>query len=88
MYKNTLRTAPLQLPDGRNAESLRLAPLFHELARLRIPGINANLGKQDLIAKYEAAVISKAEALQRNSKTKGTINQFMREAADQIGAAA
>lgn len=44
----------LLLPDGRYASELRLLALYAELERLRIPGIDASMGKAALLDAYEA----------------------------------
>lgn len=62
--------AHLVLPDGRQAESLRLLPLRKELERLNIPGLVATDGKQELLNKYEAALLARLEAISRNTTVK------------------
>ncbi|MCA1546444.1 hypothetical protein I6F36_06445 [Bradyrhizobium sp. BRP19] len=79
----------LVLPDGRIAEDLRLLPLQAELTRLQIPGISAELGKQDLLDRYAAHVAEVVKALPKQShvgKTPKTIAELVaRQAAELIG---
>ena len=44
----------LKLPSGQRADSLRLAPLYAELTRLGISGIDSSMGKPALLAQYAA----------------------------------
>lgn len=53
----------LVLPDGKPAGSLRIGPLYAELCRLKIPGIAAHMGKEELIETYGAHVRAIAEEI-------------------------
>lgn len=85
----TERYADLVLPDGTPVESLRVAPLYNVLVALGIPGIEAQMGKQELIGCYEAVLLAKAEARARaeNQKWHGPSQAIMHRAARDLGQA-
>ena len=55
--------ANLVLADGRRAESLKVYQLFAELQRMRVPNIDPSMGKEKLLAVYEAHVRAVADDL-------------------------
>jgi len=77
----------IPLPDGRDARGLRRTALYTELARIQVPGIAAHMGAAELLATYEAALISKAEAVMRaeHRKWEGAGDALLRRAAEAIG---
>jgi hypothetical protein len=60
-YRHVEATRPIWLPDGRNAQTLRLKELWPLLQD--IPGVNPKMGKAELLDVYELLLLEKAEAL-------------------------
>lgn len=61
-----LHRPELVLPDGRRADTLRRDELYRVLERASVPGLTPHMGKAELLGVYEAAVISRAEAMRRD----------------------
>lgn len=62
-FVNELTEYDLVLPDGRCVASLRVGALFRALSDLRTPGIDASMGKNELIGRYREQVVPAIEKL-------------------------
>lgn len=57
----------LKLPNGAPATQLRLGPLFAELSRLHVRGIDPHMGKPELLACYSSYLTQRKQAAIYNS---------------------
>ncbi len=80
MNRPPLKLPPLKLPDGRLLEHLRSGPLWRALEPLRIPGLDASMGKHELIETYGRHVENVAADILSPSRPSGPSLTFLPEA--------
>lgn len=87
-YRHVDASRPIWLPDGRNAQTLRLKELWPLLQHF--PGATAKMGKPELLETYEGLLLEKAEALtkERGGTWHGATEGAMKEAAKALAGGA
>lgn len=87
MVQHLDNTDKLVLPDGQRLIDLRLAPLRRALEGLRVPGVQADMGKAALIAAWAAHIapyVSKIDGRSKGGTPTPLTERVAKQAADVV----
>lgn len=62
MIERRMEMKGLRLPDGQQADSLRVGPLYQALVKAGVPGVTPFMGKYDLLVTYRDHVAQQPAA--------------------------